>query len=68
MDIASRDAAFPGSPTLKSINLIRIRADPKRVFRAAADVLEWPRLLSHYRRGDVVEGLISDASTAACAC
>jgi len=46
---------------LKSINLIRIRADPKRVFRAAADVLEWPRLLSHYRRVDVVEGLISDA-------
>jgi len=45
---------------LKSVNAIRIRASPEEVYVAAADVLEWPRLLSHYRRVDVVEGLVSD--------
>jgi len=45
---------------LKSINRIRIRADPEQVFRAAAEVLEWPRLLPHYSSVQVVEGRISD--------
>jgi len=45
---------------LKSINQIRIRAAPERVFRAAQDVLAWPRLLSHYRTVEVVDGSISD--------
>jgi len=46
---------------LKSINRIGIHAGLDRVYRAAADVLEWPRLLSHYRWVRVVEGSAGDA-------
>lgn len=45
-------------------NRIRIRADIDDVYRVAADVLEWPRLLSHYRWVRVVDG---DASDRRCA-
>lgn len=41
-------------------NRIQIRAEIDDVYRAAADVLEWPRLLSHYRWVKMVEGDISD--------
>ena len=44
-------------------NRILIRADIGDVYRAAADVLEWPRLLSHYRWVRLVEG---DASNGHC--
>ena len=44
-------------------NQIQIRADIDDVYRAAADVLEWPRLLPHYRWVRVVEG---DASNPRC--
>ena len=45
---------------MNSINSIRIRADLDRVYRAAADVLAWPRFLSHYRWVRVVQGNADD--------
>ena len=41
-------------------NRIRIGAEIDDVYRAAAEVLEWPRLLSHYRWVRMVEGEASD--------
>jgi len=37
-------------------NRILIRADIHDVYHAAADVQEWPRLLSHYRRVRLLDG------------
>ena len=34
---------------------IIIRADPEAIYRAAAEILQWPRLLPHYRRVRVLE-------------
>jgi len=45
---------------VKSVNRIQIHADLGRVYEMAADVLEWPRLLSHYRWVRVVEGRAED--------
>lgn len=44
-------------------NRIQIRAGIDEVYRAAANVLEWPRLLSHYRWVRLVDG---DASEGLC--
>jgi ribosome-associated toxin RatA of RatAB toxin-antitoxin module len=35
---------------MQTVDEIIIRAEPEAVYRAAADILEWPRLLPHYRR------------------
>jgi hypothetical protein len=34
---------------MRTIDRIRVAAPPKRVFEAAVDVEQWPRLLRHYR-------------------
>jgi len=34
---------------MRTVDTLRMRAPPERVFRAAADVERWPRLLNHYR-------------------
>ncbi|MDO8681936.1 MAG: SRPBCC family protein [Armatimonadota bacterium] len=33
----------------KTLNTITINAEPDRVFKLAADVLNWPNILPHYR-------------------
>lgn len=34
---------------MRTVDTLRMRAPPERVFQAAADVERWPRLLTHYR-------------------
>ena len=34
---------------MQTVNSILINADPSKVFRLAADVEQWPKLLPHYR-------------------
>ncbi len=60
------DFTKPGLATLsgdaysmRTTNQIRIHADMEEVYRAALDILEWPKILSHYSLVRVVDGDLS---------